>query len=127
MKEKMRDKILVVAVILIVGFCLMALSSNQTVARIKSDLDRERYKRMVAEENFNKMTLKANSLEAELTGARDKIQTAQTILEEGKIQTSDLKSQLESVSRTKEALEKKVEELSQATALQAKSSSGQNP
>jgi len=122
--EKLKNKILVVVVVLMAGFCLMAFSSNQTVAHIKEELNQERYKRMVAEENLNKVTLRAGTLEADLNNAREKLQSIQTIIQEGKLQTLDLKTQLESVIKAKEVLEKKIEELKgAAAAVEAKAAS----
>lgn len=119
MDGKLKNKILLVVIVLMIGFLFMALSSNQTAGHIKRDLDQERYKRIVAEENLGKASSKINSLETELSGTRDKIQSAQAILQEGKAETSDLKIQLEHMTKAKEALEKKIEELKNATASEA--------
>jgi len=114
--EKLKNKILLLVIVLMVGFLLMALSSNRAVGHIKRDLDQERYKRIVAEENLSKSSAKINSLETELSATRDKIQNVQTILQEGKSETTDLKVQLERMTKAKEALDKKIEELKNATA-----------
>lgn len=116
MDEKLKNKILLVVIVLMVGFLLMTLSSNQTLGHMKRDLDQERYKRIVAEENLNKASVKISTLETELSTTRDKIQSIQAILQEGKNETSDLKGQLESVIKAKEALEKKIEQLKNAAA-----------
>ena len=116
MDEKLKNKILISVIVLMVGFLLMALTSNQAVGHIKRDLDQERYKRIVAEENLSKASAKVNSLEMELSSTRDKIQSVQVILQEGKTVTTDLKVQLERMTKTKEALEKKIEELRNAEA-----------
>lgn len=114
MDEKLKNKILLVVIVLMIGFLFMALSSNQAVGHIKRDLDQERYKRIVAEESLSKASSKVNSLETELSDTRDKIQSVQAILQEGKNETSDLKVQLERMTKAKEALEKKIEELKNA-------------
>ena len=114
MDEKLKNKILIAVIVLMVGFLFMAFSSNQAVGHIKRDLDQERYKRIVAEENLSKTSAKISSLEAELAGTRDKIQSVQAILQEGKSETSDLKTQLERMTKAKEALEKRIEELKNA-------------
>ena len=116
MDEKLKNKILISVIVLMVGFLLMALTSNQAIGHIKRDLDQERYKRIVAEENLSKASAKINNLTRELSQAVDKIQSVQAILQEGKTQTSDLKVQLERVTKTKEILEKKIEELKNASA-----------
>ena len=116
MDEKLKNKILISVIVLMVGFLLMALTSNQAVGHIKRDLDQERYKRIVAEENLSKASAKVNSLEMELSSTRDKIQSVQVILQEGKTVTTDLKVQLERMTKNKEALEKKIEELRNAEA-----------
>lgn len=116
MDEKLKNKILLLVIVLMVGFLLMALSSNRAVGHIKRDLDQERYKRILAEENLSKSSAKITGLETELSATRDKIQNVQTILQEGKSETTDLKVQLERMTKAKEALEKKIEELKNATA-----------
>jgi len=117
--EKLKNKILLLVIVLMVGSLLMALSSNQAVGHIKRDLDQERYKRIVAEENLSKSSAKINGLEIALSATRDKIQSVQTILQEGKSETTDLKVQLERMTKAKEALEKKIEELKNAAASAA--------
>ena len=127
MDERLKNKILIAVMVLMVGFLVMAFSSNQAVGHIKRDLDQERYKRIVAEENLSKSSAKINTLETELASTRDKIQSVQTILQEGKTETSDLKVQLERVTRAKEALEKKIEELKNAAAVPAESNPAPAP
>ncbi len=119
MDEKLKNKILLLVIVLMVGSLLTALSLNQAVGHIKRDLDQERYKRIVAEENLSKSFLKINNLEKEFSSARDRIQSVQTILQEGKSETTDLKVQLERMTKAKEALEKKIEELKNAAASAA--------
>ena len=110
-KNQLQSKLLVIAVILVIGASLMAMSSNQTAGKIKQELEQERYNRMVAEEGLSKTQSKINALESELTTAKDKIQTVQAILATGQEEASDLKSQLDSATRAKASLEKKIEEL----------------
>jgi chromosome segregation ATPase len=114
MKDKANQKILVVAIVLMVISGLMAINSNKTLAKLQQNLDRERYQRMVAEENLNKAITRMNSMASELASTRNKIQSVQAILEEGQKNNSDLRSQLESTINAKEALEKKIEELKSA-------------
>ena len=120
MKDKVKDKILVVSIILMIGAILMTLSSNQVTSKFHQELDQERYKRLVAEENLSKAATKISSLESELSGTREKIQSVQAILQEGKAQANDLKSQLDSVVSAKATLEKKIEELKKDQAAQVK-------
>lgn len=107
----MKDTVLVVSIILMIGCCAMAISSNQTAGRVQQDLEQERYQRIVAEENLYQANMKLTSSEVELTAARTKIETIQNILKEGKDQSSDLKVQLDSLTRTRQDLEKKIEDL----------------
>ncbi len=116
MKEKAKQKILVVAIILMALAGLMTINSKRTLGKLQQNLDRERYQRMVAEENFHKAATKINSLESELAAIRDKIQSAQVILEEGQKTNADLRSQLEAITKAKETLEKRMEELKTASA-----------
>ena len=125
MKEKSKQKILVVAIILMAMAGLMTINSKRTLGKLQQDLDRERYQRLVAEENFHKAATKINSLESELAAIRDKIQSAQVILEEGQKTNADLQSQLEAITKAKETLEKRMEELK--TASSSKGSPAQQP
>ncbi len=110
-KEKTKEKILIVAIVLMAIAGLMSINAQKNLNKLQQNLDRERYQRMVAEENLNKANTKIGSLESELAAARDKIQSVQTILEEGQKTNSDLRSHLESAIKAKEALETKIEEL----------------
>ena len=111
MKEKAKEKILIVAIVLMAITGLMAINANKNLSKFQQNLDRERYQRMVAEENLNKANTKIGSLESELAATNDKIESVQVILEEGQRTSTDLRSQLESAIKTKEALEQKIEEL----------------
>ena len=125
MKEKAKQKILVAVVILMVMTGVMAVNTQRTLGKFQQNLDRERYQRMVAEENLNKAATKISSLESELGTIRDKIQSAQVILEEGQKTNADLQSQLEAITKAKETLEKRMEELK--TASSSKGSPAQQP
>ncbi len=107
----MKTKILAVSVILTIGASLMAINEFKKKSQIQQGLDQERYNRIVAEEKLDKATAQIASLQSDLDSATSKIQSIQIILEQGKILNSDLKSQLESASRLKESLEKKITDL----------------
>ena len=110
----MKDKILIVAVILTIGTCLMAISAGQSAAKAQQALEQERYNRMTAEEKLEKSAVRLVTLQNELDNANAKIQSIQAVLEQGKTVTSDLKSQLDGVTKLKESLEQKIQELENA-------------
>jgi len=111
MSEQMRNWILLAAVVLTIGSCLMAINSSQTAEKIQKGLDTERYNRMVVEEKLDKAALKIVSLETELENAHTKIQGIQAIMDEGQSNQAALKEQLESVGKLKESLEKRLQEM----------------
>ena len=125
-KDSMKNKILVVAVILTIGACLMAISSSQSATKVQQGLDQERYNRMVAEEKLEKANSKVASLQTELENTKAKIQSIQAVLDQGKSTTAELKSQLEGVTKLKESLERKMSELNSAQALPVPAT-GANP
>lgn len=118
-KDSMKNKILVVSVVLTIGACLMAISSTNRASRVQQGLDQERYNRMIAEEKLEKANAKLSSLQTELDTAKSKIQGIQAVLDQGKSTTADLKAQLESVTKLKESLERKMLEIKNAQAMPA--------
>ena len=126
-KDSMKNKILVIAVILTIGTSLMAITSSQSAAKVQSGLDQERYNRMVAEEKLEKASAKISSLSSELDNAKMKIQSIQAAVEEDKSTASELKAQLESVTKLKESLERKMIEIKNAQAVPVMANEGNSP
>ncbi len=112
--DKIKNAILLVAVVLTIGSCLIAVSSGRAAQKMQQSLDQERYQRMVAEEKLEKSSLQIASLESELDSVKGKIQGIQAIMQDGNHANADLKIQLESITKVKESLEKQLEEMQRA-------------
>lgn len=110
MKDRMRDKILVVVAVLLIGCSVILFLSSQTTGKFQQELELERYKRITAEENISKLNVKIATLQSELSGLKTKIQSVQAALQ-GQSQSTDLKAEFEDISKAKGNLELKVEEL----------------
>ena len=121
--ERVKNQILIVAFALLIACFIMTTTANKSAGQSRQELDQERYQRFNAEQNLSEANKRINSLESEIAGLRDRIQSVQTILDEGKNQTSDLKSQLDNMTKTKETLEKKIGELQ---SVSAQSTQGQS-
>ncbi len=119
MNERIKNQLLVVVSVVAVGCFLMALTANKSASQAKQELDQERYKRFNAEQNLTDANKRVNALESEIASLRDRVQSVQTILDEGKTQANDLKAQLETMNKTKELLEKKIEDLKASSNLPA--------
>ena len=104
----MRDKIVIIAVILAVGCLIIAVISGKTVRDNSNALDVERYNRIMAEEKLEQTTQKAQSLESSLTSVQSQLQSLQTVLEQEKKTSGNLKKELEKVEKLKGVLEQEL-------------------
>jgi CHASE3 domain sensor protein len=109
--------ILLAGVLVAVSFGL-AINYNQTALKVKKDLDRERYARMVAEEGSEKLNAEIRSLEGDIVRYQQKSQTSQRVLEQLKSANADLESRLDRTARDRESLESKVRELEEVLTSQ---------
>ncbi len=105
--------ILLAVVLVAVSFGL-AINYNQTALRVKKDLERERYARMVAEESSEKLNAKLHSLEGDIARYQQKSQTTQSVVDQLKSVNADLESRLERTAQDRESLKLKVRDLEQA-------------
>ena len=105
MKERMNDKILIVVSVLLLGCLVIIGMSSQTTGKFQQELELERYKRITAEENISKLNVKIANLQSELSASKNKIQSVQAVLQDGQSESSDLKSQLEGMSKAKESFD----------------------
>lgn len=116
----MKVAAILLAVVLVTVSFGLAIAYNQTALKVKQDLDRERYARMVVEEGSEKLNTEIRLLEGDIARYQQKSQTAQRVLEQIKSANADLESRLEKAVRDRESLELKVSELEQAlTGLKA--------
>ena len=109
---------ILLAVILVVVSFGLAVNYNQTALKVKKDLERERYSRMVAEESSEKLNAKIRSLEGDVARYQQKSQTTGRVLDQLKSANADLESRLDRTVRDRESLELKVRELEQVLTSQ---------
>ena len=118
----MKNNILIVAAVLAIGCLVMVVISGRTVDQTRKELERERYKRMVAEEKIEAVNAKIKSLEGETTNAQNQTQSIQTVLEEEKNANDTLRKELEKMTKLKGVLE---EQLKNALVKPASPQTGQ--
>ena len=99
------NKILMTAAILAIGCLVIVIISGQAVGKTRKDLNQERYSRMVVEEKLEKTLLKVKSLENELTNTQNQVQSVQAIAEQERIANSNLRIELEKMTKLKGVLE----------------------
>ena len=104
----MKDKVLIITVILTIGCLVYAVKASQRVNQNQAIIEVERYKRMEAEEALQKAQSKNVSLVNELTNVRNQLQGIQTILEKEKVASANFKEELERVSDSNESLKIKI-------------------
>ncbi len=108
---------IILAVILVVLSFGLAVHYNQNALTVRRDLDRERYSRIVAEENLDKASVRMKSLETEIAKLQQKYQSTEKFLAETKELSVDLERQLRQLTQTRTSLETKVTELERALSI----------
>jgi len=100
-----KNKILIIAVILTFGCVVMVVLSSSKVSKTQEELTIERYTRMTAEEKLSQTQTKLNSLEAEMAKKQNQIENVQVLLEKAKVSASELQNQMDKLSQTNQQLE----------------------
>lgn len=95
--------------------CVLAVSANVTTGKIHQNLEQERYKRMLAEQDLLKADQTLQQMQTELSDSRRKIDTIQKIVNDGKSDNSSLRTQMDNLSKEKESLRQQVEQLQAQT------------
>ncbi|HLF18075.1 MAG TPA: hypothetical protein VI749_04165 [Candidatus Omnitrophota bacterium] len=103
--------ILAVLVALISG--AVAYFHNKSADQAQNDLNRERYTRMVTEEDLLKASQRIASLEKELAGVKGQLEKNDLLLKQAMTLKNDLQARLEEALETKDTLEKKMKDISQ--------------
>lgn len=106
----MKNKILIIAVILTLGCLVLVILSSQKVGRFSEELNLERYSRMVAEEKLENAVARVKSLESDLKTMQDHLNSLQEALEKETRTSTGLKSELEMITKLKDILEQQLKE-----------------
>ncbi|OGX39451.1 MAG: hypothetical protein A3D87_06460 [Omnitrophica WOR_2 bacterium RIFCSPHIGHO2_02_FULL_50_17] len=94
----------------------LAVHYNQNALNFRADLERERYARLVAEENGERVSGQIRQLETELAKIQKKMAGAQKSLDQSQLANADLQARLEEEAAIRESLEKKMKDLEGALA-----------
>lgn len=118
MEESIKDRIILILVILAIIFFLGAVGSCSNTSKLKGAKDKELLLRLSAEEDLQKLTQEKKALEEKLKKTEQGLNeekathqaTKKTLLQEQLVNKS-LKEELEKVTRLKEKLEEDLKEV----------------
>jgi hypothetical protein len=106
----MRTVLIGFVVVLLVLSCGLAIRYSQDAGYAQEQLNGERYKRLLAEENVEKSKVQINSLTSELKKAQDKVGQIEGILKKTKLVNDDFRMRLDKAAEIKVNLDKKINE-----------------
>ncbi len=106
----MKDKLFILTAVLAIGCLAMAIRANQIVKDNQGMIDKERYKRLVAEEALQNSNAKNRSLENQLVSTKNQAQGLQALLEKEEIESKEMRKELEKMVKLNDVLEKELKE-----------------
>lgn len=109
----MKNKTLPVAVAVAIIGCVLAVSANVTTNDMHKNLNQERYKRMMAEEQLAQANQEIKNLGTELQETKAKIANIESVLKTGKSQTATLETRMQDLDSENAALRAQLESLKQ--------------
>ena len=105
----MKDIVLVVSLLLMVGLSVALVRFVQKADRDGKSLEEERYSRMVAEETLQKNDAKLATLQQAVQEDQSKMAKIEDVLDQEKTMNSDLKKQYDELMQAKANLEDKLQ------------------
>lgn len=117
----MKTTATVLAGILIALSFGLAIYFNQGALHAKRLLDRERYTRLTAEENFEKANAQIQDLERELARVANKAKNTERLLEQTQAVNAELQERVNKARDAQTSIEEKVKESEQSPANQGRS------
>ncbi len=126
----MKSMTLPVAVAVAIIGCVLAVSANVTTSKMHQNLEKERYKRIVAEEQLQKAQATIKAMGAELKAAQAKIGSIEEILNLGASAKKDLEAKLKNVETEKQQMSTQIQQLQkklQKSASQPSAPADPNP
>ncbi len=111
----MKVVLTILGIMLVIISVTMAVYFNQNAAIATRNLDQERYKRMVAEENSLNTQNKIEVMELELKRSNDKLSKAGQILEQTNASNASLKTQLNDADKTAKELEGRLKNIEESS------------
>ena len=103
-------------VIAIVG-CALAVNAYITSGNMRQSLEEERYKRIVAEEHVQNTKTEMAKIRADLAGAKQTLSSIQQLVNKGKDQNSELRTELDQAKKERDALKAQIEKIQVTTIL----------
>jgi len=110
-RANVKNMTLPVAVAVAIIGCVLAVSANVTTSKMHQNLEKERYKRIVAEEQLQKTQAKIRSMGSELKAAQAKIGSIEEILNLGASAKKDLEAKLQGVEDERAQMSSQIQQL----------------
>ena len=109
----MKNLVIILAVVVALISAVVAYFDNRSADQAQTELNRERYTRMVTEEDLLKASQKVSSLEKELASLKSQLEKSDQLLKQAMTLKNDLQIKLDQAIETKDSLEKKMRDISQ--------------
>jgi septal ring factor EnvC (AmiA/AmiB activator) len=98
-------------VVLVIVSCGLAVRYNQQATYVLEELNKERYQRILSEENLQRSNLEISSLKAELKRVHSQYDNTEQALKRTKAINEDLKQRLDKAAEIQVSLDKRIAEL----------------
>lgn len=102
---------IIFAIVLTVASIGIAVNASKYSNEARTELEEERYLRMVAEEDLDKATTKVSSLTSKLDSLQTKLKNVERLLDQTKASNKDLKTRIDREAKLKKDLELRIQEL----------------
>ena len=112
----MKNVAIILAVLVALVSGVVAYFHNKSANQAQNELNRERYTRMVTEEDLLKANQKIGSLEKELASVKSQLEKNDLLFKQAMTLKNDLQTKLDEALETKDSLEKKMKDISQMPA-----------
>lgn len=122
----MKTTAVILAGILILLSFALAIHFNQGTIETKRKLDRERYVRLTAEENLEKVNAQVSHLEDDVTRLTSKVNSTEKLLEQAKDINAQLRERIDK-AEAEESMRQKIQVLEQTSPDQNNSKSDSSP
>ena len=107
----MRPFTVIASIILAVLAVVLALQHYQRAAKVQQSLYKERYERMLAEEQLERAKGKINSMESEIGKVELKLGSLEKTLQKAKTDNQNLKMRLDEADKLKQDLQAQIKEI----------------
>lgn len=91
--------------------CVLAVSANVTTSQMHGSLQKERYHRLVTEQQLQQTQSQMHQILMELAASRAKIDGIEKIINQGQSNSQELRGQLEALAQERDALKKQIQTL----------------